>query len=284
MAAAITRKFYPRGTQRILRILFNPKKLKIRGAVGYDGGLRMNVDTSSFVEWNIFFSGHYEENVTDIFKKLIKPGFTAVDAGAYIGTHTLVMAKAAGKAGRVLAFEPNPEIAAKLEENIKLNNFANVKIFRSALSDKEGKMHLFSYGDQMLDKGTSSLYGLDNLQDKFEVDVMPFDRIARDEKLSRLDFIKIDTRGSDWPIIRGAAESIKKFNPFVVFEYNTDNWEHSGSKWEEAEDFFRRTGYSLYLIGKNGLTTIVARPIIKTSHNILAVPGSKKQDLWEKQA
>ncbi|TSA44767.1 FkbM family methyltransferase [bacterium] len=268
--------FYPRGTQRMLRFLFGPKKLRIRDTVGFNGGLRMNVDTSSYVEWNIFFSGNYEKNVTDIFEKLIKPGFTAVDAGAYIGTHTLVMAKLVGETGRVLAFEPNPDVAGKLDENIRLNNFANVKVFRLALSDKEGKMHLFTYGDQMLDKGTSSLYELNNLEDKFEVEVFTLDRVVRDEKLARLDLIKIDTRGSDLPIIRGAEGSIKKFNPFVVFEYNADNWSHSGSKWEEAGDFFSGNNYSLFLIGKSGLTPIMEEPKVKTSHNILAAPSNIK--------
>ena len=274
--AAVTRRFYPRGTQRALKFLFNPKKFGVRDTVPFDGGLKMNVDTSVYVEWNIFFSGNYEKNVTDIFEKLIKPGFIAVDAGAYIGTHALVMAKLVGTNGKVLAFEPNPDVAKKLDENIKLNGFSNVRVFRSALSDKEGEMHLFAYGDDMLDKGTSSLYELDKLQDKFEVDVLTFDHVVRNENLTRLDIVKIDTRGSDWPIIKGAEESIKKFSPYVVFEYNAENWSHSGSKWSEAANFFARNDYSLFMIGKRGLTPIMEEPKEKTSHNILAVPSNRK--------
>ena len=53
------------------------------------------------------------------------------------------MAKLAGEKGRVLAFEPHPDIRGKLADNIGLNGFNNIKVFGSALSDKEGKTNLF---------------------------------------------------------------------------------------------------------------------------------------------
>lgn len=275
--AAVTRKFHPRGTQRILRILFNPEKFRFKGTISYGDGLLVNIDTSSYVEWDIFFRGQYEKKVVDIFKKFIKEGSVAVDAGAYIGTHTLPMAKLAGEKGKILAFEPHPDIRGKLADNIGLNGFNNIKIFGSALSDKEGKTNLFSYSDRMLDKGTSSLYELNNLEKSFEVRVSTLDKLAAEEKLSRLDLIKIDTRGSDFPIIRGAAESIKKFKPAVIFEYNRDNWNEAGFNWGNAKSFFDGIGYVLHLISDNNLTPIMEEPTIRTSHNILAVPNGQKR-------
>lgn len=274
--AAVTRRFHPRGTQRILKMLFRPGKFLFKGVVRYGNDLLINVDTSSYVEWDIFFRGQYERKVIDFFKNILKEDSVAIDAGAYIGTHTLVMGRLVGGTGRVLAFEPHPDIRNKLMDNIKLNNLNNIKIFGSALSDKEGKMNLFSYSDRMLDKGTSSLYELNDLEGSFEVPVLTMDKVAADEKLNRLDLVKIDTRGSDFPIIKGAAESIKKFKPAVIFEYNRDNWSRAGFKWDDAKGFFDQNGYALYLIGENSLTSITEEPTIKTSHNILAVPPDKK--------
>ncbi len=275
--AAITRRFHPRGTQRILRLFFNSKKLRIKETIKYGNGLLINVDTSSYVEWDIFFRGQYEKKVVDFFKSVLKEGSVAIDAGAYIGTHALVMGRLAGETGRVLAFEPHPDIRKKLMDNILLNGLNNIKVFSSALSDKEGKTNLFSYNDQMPDKGTSSLYELNNLEKSFEVQVSTVDKVAADEGLNRLDLIKIDTRGSDFPIIKGAAESIRKFNPSVIFEYNRDNWSRAGFKWEDAKIFFGQNDYALHLIGENNLTSITEAPTIETSHNILAVPHGQKR-------
>ncbi len=274
--AVITRRFHPRGTQRVLRLLFNPSRVSVKGTVTYGDGLRILVDTSSFVEWEIFFRGQYEKKVTDLFQKFIRKGDVVIDVGANIGSHTLIMAKLVGESGKVIAFEPHPDIARRLTDNIKLNRFTNVSVSRFALSEKPGKASLFSYSDGMLDKGTSSLYGITNLEEKYSVDVSTLDVVAENERLSRLDFVKVDTRGSDFPVIKGARESIGKFHPYVVFEYNQDNWRHSDSRWEDAWNFFEKHGYSLHLITEKGPQRISGEPVLRTSHNILAIPKNRQ--------
>ncbi len=276
LVAPITRFFHPRGTQRMLRTFFNPKKLKIKGVMKYDGNLKINFDTSSYVEWELFFRGYYEKNVIDAMKKIVKPGFVAMDVGANIGTHTLIMAKAVGDTGKVFAFDPHLESAERLKENVNLNNFQNVEIAQIGLSNKKGTMTLFSYSDEMADHGTASLYDLPNLQKTaVEVPISTIDTFVEEKKINRLDFVKIDTRGSDFPIILGARESIKKFQPFIIFEFNRENWSHSGSKWEEAKVFFDENNYELYFVNQGNIMPVGPNPIFTTSHNILAVPKSK---------
>jgi len=276
LIAPLTRIFHPRGTQRALRIFFNPRKLKIKGVMKYDKNLRINFNTSSYVEWELFFRGYYEKNVIDAIKKILRPGFVAIDAGANIGTHTLIIGKLVGDSGKVFAFDPHPESTEKLKENISLNNLLNIKVLQLALSNKKGTMTLFSYDDEMSDHGTASLYVLPRLQKNgVEVPVSTIDKVIEEENLNRLDFIKIDTRGSDFPIILGARESIKNFSPFIIFEYNKENWGHSGFKWEEAKIFFDENDYGLYFINQKNILPVGANPVFTTSHNILAIPNSK---------
>lgn len=277
--AAITRKFHPRGTQRILKWLFNPKNFRIKDVIKYDRDLFINIDTSSYVEWELFFRGYYEEKSINIIKKILQQGAVAFDIGANIGSHTLIMGKLVGDSGKVFAFDPHPEICKKLVDNINLNNFKNAKVFQLALSDKIGEMTLFSHNKTALDQGTSSLYALDNLQNKFKVSVSKIDKVFGDEGLDRLDFIKIDTRGSDFPIIIGGSESIKKFTPYILFEYNRGNWKYSDSTWNDAKNFFDQNKYFLYLIDESGLSPIKEKPVFETSHNILAVPANKLTQL-----
>jgi FkbM family methyltransferase len=239
--------------------------------VPYDKGLSIHVDTASYVGRELYFRGEYESAVTRALYQYLREGNIAFDAGAYIGTHTLIMAKLVGKTGKVFAFEPNPEAQKLLLENIAINNFENVTMFDFALSDQEGTKQLFSYSDTMQDTGTASLYPLENLHPESTVVVSTIDVVVEKNALNRLDVIKIDTRGSDLSIILGARESIKLFRPCVIFEYNENNWKHAGSTWEEAQSFFYEQNYSLYLLGNNNNSLLTCAPTAKTSHNILAV-------------
>lgn len=242
----------------------------------YDRDLRINIDTLSYVEWELFFRGYYEKWVIDLMKKVVPRGGVAVDAGANIGTHTLIMAKLVGLEGAVLAFDPDPKSVKRLTQNIALNNLTNTKIFQLGLSDKPGTLTFFSYSDEMLDQGTASLYKLPKLQkSELQVEVKTLDEVLKSENINRLDFVKIDTRGSDFPIIKGAKEAIEKFRPYIVFEYNRDNWTNSGSKWEEAKQFFDSLNYSLFGVDRVGAHPIDKETDGKTSYNILTVPKEK---------
>lgn len=276
LVALVTRRFYPRGTQRLLKIFFSPNTFHFRGVIPYDGNLKIAVNTAVYVEWELFFRGYYEKRVIDLMKKLIADGAVAMDVGANVGTHTLVMAKLVGSAGKVFAFDPDPESLGRLRENISLNAFTNIKVLSVALSDHAGKASLFSYSDKMTDHGTASLYGLPKLEKGgVEVGVKMLDTVVAEEKLNRLDFIKIDTRGSDFPIIKGARESIRKFNPYIVFEYNEENWNRAHVAWEDVQKFFHECGYELYLVGERTLRKLSVAPVVKTSYNVLAVPKGK---------
>src|SRR3712207_7464568 len=39
----------------------------------------------------------------------------------------------------------------------------------------------------------------------------------------RLDFIKIDTEGNEYRVLLGAQNSIARFRPYVIFEYDEAN-------------------------------------------------------------
>jgi FkbM family methyltransferase len=44
--------------------------------------------------------------------RVVRPGMVAVDVGANVGVHTLWLARAVGRDGRVHALEPEPELPA----------------------------------------------------------------------------------------------------------------------------------------------------------------------------
>ncbi|MCA9199103.1 MAG: FkbM family methyltransferase, partial [Planctomycetales bacterium] len=61
------------------------------------------------------------QQAVDSLREFINPGDVALDIGAHSGDSTLPMALAAGRTGRVFAFEPNPYVFRVLQQNAGLN-------------------------------------------------------------------------------------------------------------------------------------------------------------------
>lgn len=166
------------------------------------------------MEWNIFFSGYYEQDIVKIIKKYLKSDDVFVDVGANIGCHTLIAAKICKK---VIAIEPEPNVRKRLIENIKLNNLKNVEVYDYAISDYIGKTTFYPPDVNNPNKGVGSLYYKNGLkQDGIKIKVTTLDKLLENE--SKIDFIKIDVEGANKEVIFGAKNIIKKFNPLVLYE------------------------------------------------------------------
>src|SRR3954447_8262154 len=63
----------------------------------------------------------WEIDEATLFRALIRPGATVLDIGAHVGYYTLLSARAAGRRGRVIAFEPHPANAGLLRVNVQRN-------------------------------------------------------------------------------------------------------------------------------------------------------------------
>src|SRR5512133_609772 len=65
--------------------------------------------------------GREEAHMTTLFKQAVRPGDCVLDVGGYLGYFTLLAARAAGPAGRVIVIEANPQSQELLERNIERN-------------------------------------------------------------------------------------------------------------------------------------------------------------------
>jgi Protein-L-isoaspartate(D-aspartate) O-methyltransferase (PCMT) len=82
-------------------------------------GLKLNVDTGESIGWSIYTRALYETPIVEALWRLTHPGDLVVDGGANIGYMTSVLAIRVGKTGRVLSFEPHPEIFSQLKRNVR---------------------------------------------------------------------------------------------------------------------------------------------------------------------
>jgi hypothetical protein len=76
------------------------------------------------------------EKEINFLRCFLKPGMTAIDIGANIGVYSLPIARLISPDGWVFSYEPGNEARALLEYNRALNNFSNVEIIATAISDR----------------------------------------------------------------------------------------------------------------------------------------------------
>jgi FkbM family methyltransferase len=244
--------------------------------VSYDDSLLINIDTASHIEADIFFYGYYEHEITKLIKRVFRPDFVAIDVGANIGCHTLIMGFLAESTGHVLAIEPHPTVFRRLVENVRLNRLSNIYPCQCALADFTGQSVLYSKPETFPNQGMANMYpGGWNPTTLMEIPVKveTLDSMVQAQGYTRLDFVKIDTEGNEYQVLKGGQESIRRYLPYVLFEYVDWTWEKLGVEFDTCRAFFDDMDYSLYVVQSRFLTRLEKN--IPQSANILAVPPLK---------
>ena len=176
-------------------------------------GIKYELNLNQYSELETYYGGAYEPEIVRIIKQYVKSGMTVLDAGARIGLHTFRFKKLVGDNGKVYAFDPDEKTFPTLLRNAKLNNYS-IFAENKALSDKnEGKE-------------------------------ITLDSYAAAKNLDRLDFVKIDTDGYECQIIKGGLNTLKKFKPVMVIEFNRKSLENGSL--EPMVDLLRAFGYSFF--------------------------------------
>ena len=85
----------------------------------------------------------YEQETTIFLRNHLQKGQTVWDVGANIGYFSLEFARLVGSEGKVLSFEPHPEIFQVLGGNIKRNKYKNIRVLNQACGAVTGETKLF---------------------------------------------------------------------------------------------------------------------------------------------
>jgi FkbM family methyltransferase len=183
-------------------------------------GDSFDADLSSFLEWQLWAFGSFEGHFADLFHCLVGPGDCCIDVGANIGVHTIRLAKLVGNRGKVIAIEPDEELAHRARLNILLNELSNVRVINAAASDKpDGEMLLYRPDAHDTNRARASLVRHSYLTGAgATVPVVTIDEICS----GPVTLIKIDVEGHEAAVVRGAAATIGRYSPSIIFEYAPD--------------------------------------------------------------
>jgi FkbM family methyltransferase len=140
-------------------------------------------------------------------------GATAIDIGANKGIYCYWLSRAVGRSGKVLAFEPQPEMIHYIKNRKRSFALDNVEITLTALSDRRGTAQLTR---QRIGDGSASLQ-LERQGGGSELISVPL-AMLDDFEVSNLKYIKCDVEGHEPSVFTGARRLIETFRPLVQFE------------------------------------------------------------------
>jgi FkbM family methyltransferase len=183
------------------------------------------------------------------------PGDTAIDVGAHKGAYTYWMRRAVGPAGRVVAFEPQPDLAERLRDLVRTAEPQNVTVENMGLSSASGRLELKIPGRRS-SPGASFEVTPDTLRPghAVTVPVTTLDEFLASEPGLRIALIKCDTEGHELEVLRGAEKSLLRDCPALLIECEARH-RRSGTP-EEVFGYLARLGYRGWGLGRSGLFDI----------------------------
>jgi FkbM family methyltransferase len=217
-------------------------------------GLRWVLNPSDFVQRDVFWFGAKDTWDTFHIKRLLSPGSLIFDVGANFGYYAITLVNELGDGTRAFAFEPFPPTYARLRRNVELNALeGRVTTLALALSDAAGTAHMQT---RNANSGTAAL----SERGDFDVAVTTMDEFCEQRGVQQLDFIKIDVEGFEDRLLRGAAQTIKRFRPLLLIELNPPVLSMNGSSVERVVEILRAYGYDLFLSRREQLVPLTSLP------------------------
>ena len=198
----------------------------------------------------------YEKQLLDSFCRLLEPlsGVVLFDCGADIGTFSALVCSRTSSVARVIAFEPNPDVAALVKLNISRLPVPSEAISKAvSCFQGTGRLEVPDYdssdharflvpGDGPLEVVTIDGFGIRG------------DNVA----------IKIDVEGGELDVLRGAAETISSARTCVVtVEAHPQVSKRTKRDPVECLRFLQALRPFEFVIAETGETPLTSAPLIE---------------------
>lgn len=157
-----------------------------------------------------FLSGVHEAHVAETIASSVKPGDVCVDIGANIGYFAMIMARAAGTAGTVFAFEPVPDTFAALRTNAVLAKADSLNLLpqHAAISAQEGELVIERQVHSTENQVRTAVSDLDSPDSR--VKCVTLERfLDRQQVRGQIALLKIDVEGHEAAVMEGALPVLK---------------------------------------------------------------------------
>lgn len=160
-----------------------------------------------------------EVPVERLLKRALREGDIFFDIGANVGFYTFLAAPLCGENGWVHAFEANPKLSTNLIRSAGLNRFPkHIVINSKAVGETHGGEIALYLPSNNCSTGIPSTIQHEwlNSGSKISVPLISIDGYVLENKIVRLDVVKIDIEGGELNAFKGMVETFKNTPPALV--------------------------------------------------------------------
>jgi FkbM family methyltransferase len=173
-----------------------------RRILATSAGLKIYADRLSAFGAQIYRTGTYEPDVTDLFRRLVQPGMRVLDIGANEGYFSALAGVLCGPSGHVVAVEPQNALQDIIEINARLNGVTWLTTFNKGFGGDAGErasLNLYP----ALNTGAASVvnsYRLSWRTQAFEF--VSFESLLGAAGGATFDLVKVDVEGFEAEVVR----------------------------------------------------------------------------------
>jgi FkbM family methyltransferase len=186
-----------------------------------------------------------------VIRQHLQPTDIACDIGANKGSFIYWLSSWC-RNGRVIAFEPQPELARRLEHVCRVIKLDNVKVEAKAAYSRSGAQDLF------VPKGHQPGASLNRWAAEGEaVEILSVPVVSLDEYFGEHDkvgLLKIDAEGAELEILKGAERILRQHAPLLVFE--CENRHLARGSVGDVFAYLESLGYQGHFVCRNELLPI----------------------------
>ncbi len=198
------------------------------------------------VSMQIYRYGFFEEELTRVFLRYLKPGMTLFDVGSHFGYYSLLGAALVGSEGRVNAFEPTPRTFEMLKKNVA--GRSNIMISNTAAFSTSAEMSFVDYG--LAYSAFNSFYPGKTLPEMkplakpkyLNIKTVTIDEYISDKKIEP-DFLKIDAEASEIDVLQGMENTLTRIKPIITIEVGDIKGPQGAILSKPAVEYILKKGY-----------------------------------------
>ena len=197
--------------------------------------------------------GTFERAELAFVERFIQPGMTVLDLGAHHGLYTLLASKRVGAAGKVYAFEPSPRERKALRQHLILNLCRNVVLKEFALGNENTASDLFVVDDWAVGCNSLRPPEVTERTSLVRVEVVRLDDWLGEQKIGRVDFVKIDVEGSELAALEGATRLLERPpRPTILAEVQDIRTQPWGYPAKRIIDYLGGKGFKWFSLRGEG--------------------------------
>lgn len=185
---------------------------------------------------------------------LVQAGDVAFDLGANVGEYSVLLSRHCGATGSVWAFEPVPDTYWRLRETLALNRCGNVTPVQAAVCNKTGTARMSLFEPQYSAWNTLGTHTMitpegNPVSPSKSIDVpsCTLDEFCEFEKITRINFLKVDVEGFENAVFQGAARLLgERRLDYICFEISQEPLKGAGIRSRSIFEALEAHGYLAY--------------------------------------